>query len=92
MSLRKELSIETMEKIVKLIQEGNLQWSVVEVFSFSQSAGSKIWWKYKRNKVVKKGKYTGRLWKTSECQDRKLKEICLENRRWTRKQFGWSRS
>ena len=42
MSLRKELSIETMEKIVKLIQEGNLQWSVVEVFSFSQLAGSKI--------------------------------------------------
>ena len=46
----------------------------------SQSVVSKIWCKYKRKRLVKKGKYTDRSQKTSECQDRKFKAICLENK------------
>ena len=48
--------IKTMEKIIKLIQESNKQWSVMKDVSSSQSAVSSIWCKYKRNEVVKKEK------------------------------------
>uniref|UniRef100_A0A3B4YMY3 Transposase Tc1-like domain-containing protein n=1 Tax=Seriola lalandi dorsalis TaxID=1841481 RepID=A0A3B4YMY3_SERLL len=54
----------------------------------SQSAVSKIWTKYKQNGKVVKGKHTGRPRKTSKRQDRKLKAICLENRKCTTKQMG----
>lgn len=50
----RELSSETMESVVKLIQEGNPQGSVVNDVDCSQSTVSKIWGKYKRNKMVKK--------------------------------------
>uniref|UniRef100_A0A3B5B7H8 Transposase Tc1-like domain-containing protein n=1 Tax=Stegastes partitus TaxID=144197 RepID=A0A3B5B7H8_9TELE len=53
----------------------------------SQSAVSKIWTKYKQHGKVVKGKHTGRPRKTSKCQDRKLKAICLENRKCTAKQM-----
>ena len=51
-------SIETMERIVKLIQEGNPQWSGAKDVDYSQSAGSKIWCKNERNGVVKKKRET----------------------------------
>ena len=44
------------ERIIKLIQEGNLQWSVVKDVGCSQSAVFKIWFKYKSNEVLKKEK------------------------------------
>ena len=45
-----------MEKTVKLIQESNPQWSVVEAVAGSLSSKLKIRYKYKRNVVVKKSK------------------------------------
>uniref|UniRef100_A0A671WUZ7 Transposase Tc1-like domain-containing protein n=1 Tax=Sparus aurata TaxID=8175 RepID=A0A671WUZ7_SPAAU len=53
----------------------------------SQSAVSKIWTKYKQHGKVVKGKHTGRPRKTSKRQDRKLKAVCLENRKCTAKQM-----
>ena len=60
MASTKKLLTETMENIVKLIQEGNLQWSVMKDVGYSQLVVFKIWCKYKRNGVVKKEKNTGR--------------------------------
>uniref|UniRef100_A0A3Q3AU23 Tc1-like transposase DDE domain-containing protein n=1 Tax=Kryptolebias marmoratus TaxID=37003 RepID=A0A3Q3AU23_KRYMA len=50
------------------------------------SAVSKTWAKYKQHWKVVKGKHTGRPRNTSKHQDRKLKAICLENRKCTTKQ------
>ena len=61
MAARKELSIEAKERIVKFIEECNLQWSVVKGVGCSQSALSTFWCQYKRNGVIKKEKWTCRL-------------------------------
>uniref|UniRef100_A0A096MI25 Transposase Tc1-like domain-containing protein n=1 Tax=Poecilia formosa TaxID=48698 RepID=A0A096MI25_POEFO len=53
----------------------------------SQSAVSKIWTKYKQRGMVVKTKCTSRPRKTSKCQDKQLKAICLENRKITTKQM-----
>ena len=45
-----ELAIETLEKIVKLIQEDNTQWRVAKDIGYSQSALSKILCKYRSKK------------------------------------------
>lgn len=85
-----ELSIETMERIIKLLLEGNPAWSVVKDVGCSQSAVSKMLCKYKQNGKVIIGKHMGRPRKTSMRQDRKLKAICLENRKCATKQTdGW---
>ncbi len=87
MAPTRELSVETMERIIKLLQEGNPSRSVAKEVGCSQSAVSKIWCKYKQNGKVTKGKHTSRPRKTSKRQDRKLKAICLENRNCTMKQM-----
>lgn len=76
----KEVPIGTMQRIIKLIHEGNQQWSVTENVACSDSIVSKIWYKYKRNGIVPKGKENGRPQKTSKCQNRKHKTMCIENR------------
>ena len=43
MAPTKELTFETTERTVKLIQEGNLQWSVAKAVGSSQTAVFKIW-------------------------------------------------
>uniref|UniRef100_A0A3Q0R5D0 Tc1-like transposase DDE domain-containing protein n=1 Tax=Amphilophus citrinellus TaxID=61819 RepID=A0A3Q0R5D0_AMPCI len=48
---------------------------------------SKTWTKYKQHGKVVKGMHTGRPRKTSKRQDRRLKAICLENRKCTTKQM-----
>lgn len=48
-ALSKELSIETMELIVKFVEEGNPLWSIAKGIVSSQSAVSKICWKFKWN-------------------------------------------
>ena len=83
----KELSTETMGRIVKLIQEDKPQWCVVKDVSCFQSSMFKNKCTYRRNVVVKKGKHSGRPQKTLKCQDRKLKAICLLNRKDTTKQM-----
>uniref|UniRef100_A0A8C5H9E7 Uncharacterized protein n=1 Tax=Gouania willdenowi TaxID=441366 RepID=A0A8C5H9E7_GOUWI len=70
MAPTRQMSFETKERIIKLLK----------------SAVSKIWTKYKQHGKVVKGKHTGRPRKTSKHQDRKLKAICLENRKCTAKQ------
>uniref|UniRef100_A0A3B3QDG3 Transposase Tc1-like domain-containing protein n=1 Tax=Paramormyrops kingsleyae TaxID=1676925 RepID=A0A3B3QDG3_9TELE len=82
-----ELSVETIERIIKLLQGGKSTRSVAKDVGRSQSAVSKIWSRYKQNGKVVKGKHTGRRRKTSKRQDRKLKAICLENRKYTAKQM-----
>ena len=49
---KKELSIETIERIVKLIQEGKPKWGVVKDVGCFQSAVSKVarMFSYKRKK------------------------------------------
>ena len=83
MAPTRELSVETMERIIKLLKEGNSTRSVVKDVGCFQSAVSKIWSKYTQNGKVVKGKHTGR----SKRQDRKLKARCLENRQCTRKEM-----
>uniref|UniRef100_A0A8C5HUA9 Transposase Tc1-like domain-containing protein n=1 Tax=Gouania willdenowi TaxID=441366 RepID=A0A8C5HUA9_GOUWI len=61
--------------------------NVAKDVGLSQSAVSTIWTKYKQHGKVVKGKRTGRRRKTSKHQDRKLKAICLENRKLTAKQM-----
>uniref|UniRef100_A0A671NXU9 Uncharacterized protein n=1 Tax=Sinocyclocheilus anshuiensis TaxID=1608454 RepID=A0A671NXU9_9TELE len=75
------------KQIIKLLQEKNPSRSVAKEVGCSQSAISKIWCKYKQNGKVTKGKHTGRPRKTSKRKDRKLKAICLENRKCTTKQM-----
>uniref|UniRef100_A0A4W6BLW5 Transposase Tc1-like domain-containing protein n=1 Tax=Lates calcarifer TaxID=8187 RepID=A0A4W6BLW5_LATCA len=64
------------ERIIKLLKEGKSSRSVAKDVGCSQSAVSKIWTKYKQHGKV-----------TSKRQDRKLKAICLENRKCTAKQM-----
>uniref|UniRef100_A0A3Q0RED3 Transposase Tc1-like domain-containing protein n=1 Tax=Amphilophus citrinellus TaxID=61819 RepID=A0A3Q0RED3_AMPCI len=75
------MSIETKERIIKLLKEGKSSRSVAQDVGCSQTAVSKTWTKYKQHGKVVKGKHTGRPRKTSKRQDRKLKAICLENRK-----------
>ncbi|CAI9543781.1 unnamed protein product [Staurois parvus] len=79
------MSVETKERIIKLLQEGKSSWNVAKDVDCSQSAVCKIWIKYKVNGKVVKGKRTGRPGKASKLQDRKRKAICLENRKCTTK-------
>uniref|UniRef100_A0A672I151 Transposase Tc1-like domain-containing protein n=1 Tax=Salarias fasciatus TaxID=181472 RepID=A0A672I151_SALFA len=53
----------------------------------SQSAVSKIWTEYKQHGKVVKVRRTGRPRKTSKCQEKQLKAICLENRKCTKRQM-----
>lgn len=78
MAPTREISLETKERIVKLLEEGNSSRMVAKDVGCSQSALSKIWTKYKHGMVVK-AKHTGRPRKTSKRQDKQLKAICLEN-------------
>uniref|UniRef100_A0A3B5BLK5 Transposase Tc1-like domain-containing protein n=1 Tax=Stegastes partitus TaxID=144197 RepID=A0A3B5BLK5_9TELE len=75
------------KRIIKLLKEGKSSRIVAKDVGCSQSAVSKIWTKYKQHGKVVKGKHTGRPRKTSKHQDRKLKAICLENRKCTAKQM-----
>ena len=70
--------------MVKLIFVGNPLWNVTKVIGCSQLVEPKI---CKGNRVLKKEKYTGNPRKTSNSQGRKLKAVCLENRKCTRKQM-----
>lgn len=94
MAPTREMSVETKERIIKLLKEGKSSRNVAKNVGCSQSAVSKIWTKYKSNGKVVKGKRTGRPRKTSKRQDRKLKAICLENRKCTTKQMRnkWAES
>ena len=69
-----------MERILKLIEEVNSQWSVVKDNSCSQSVVGKIWCKYERTEVVKKVKQTDRLQKTSKHQNRKCTTKQIKNK------------
>uniref|UniRef100_A0A3Q0RAY7 Tc1-like transposase DDE domain-containing protein n=1 Tax=Amphilophus citrinellus TaxID=61819 RepID=A0A3Q0RAY7_AMPCI len=82
-----EMSTETKERIIKLLKEGKSSHSVAQDVGCSQSAVSKTWTKYKQHGKVVKGMHTGRPRKTSKRQDRRLKAICLENRKCTTKQM-----
>ena len=73
-----------MEKIVTLIQEGNLECSVAKDVDWYQGAVLKIGCIFKRKGVVKKGKHTGRPGKTSKCRNRKLKAISPKKRNYTK--------
>ena len=55
MAPTKELSVETMKRIVNLIQEGNTQWIFTEDIGCSPLTVSKMWNKFERNGEVKKG-------------------------------------
>ena len=94
MAPTREMSVETKERIIKLLKEGKSSRNVAKNVGCSQSSVSKIWTKYKSNGKVVKGKRTGRPRKTSKRQDRKLKAICLENRKCTTKQMRnkWAES
>ena len=87
MAPTREMSIETKERIIKLLKEGKSSRNVAKDVCCSQSAVSKIWTKYKQHGKVFKGKHIGRPRKASKRQDRKLKAICLENRKCTAKQM-----
>ncbi|CAJ0940514.1 unnamed protein product [Ranitomeya imitator] len=87
MAPTRETSIETKEKIIKLLKEGKSSRNVAKDVGCSQSAVPKIWAKYKQHGKFVKGKHTGRPRKTSKLQDRKLKAICLQNRKCTTKQM-----
>uniref|UniRef100_A0A8C5ECY3 Transposase Tc1-like domain-containing protein n=1 Tax=Gouania willdenowi TaxID=441366 RepID=A0A8C5ECY3_GOUWI len=89
-----EMSVETKERIIKLHKECKSSWNVAKDVGCLQSAVSKIWTKYKQHGKVVKGKYTGKPRKTSKRPDRKLKAICLENRKCTAKQMRnkWAES
>uniref|UniRef100_A0A8B9GVX2 Transposase Tc1-like domain-containing protein n=1 Tax=Astyanax mexicanus TaxID=7994 RepID=A0A8B9GVX2_ASTMX len=87
MAPTREMSLETKERIVKLLEEGNSSRMVAKDVGCSQSAVSKIWTKYKQHGMVVKAKRTGRPRKTSKRQDKQFKAICLENRKSTTKQM-----
>uniref|UniRef100_A0A3B1K6C0 Tc1-like transposase DDE domain-containing protein n=1 Tax=Astyanax mexicanus TaxID=7994 RepID=A0A3B1K6C0_ASTMX len=73
MAPTREMSLETKERIVKLLEEGNSSRMVAKDVGCSQSAVSKIWTKYKQHGMVVKAKRTGRPRKTSKRQDKQLK-------------------
>ena len=58
MAPTRELSIKTMERTIKLLQQGNPTWRVAKDVGCFQSAVSKIWCKYKQHGNVIKGKHT----------------------------------
>lgn len=87
MAPTKEMSLETKERIVKLLEEGVSSRMVAKDVGCSQSAVSKIWTKYKQHGKVLKGKRSGRPRKTSKRQDKNLKALCLEDRKRTTKQM-----
>ncbi|CAJ0929362.1 unnamed protein product [Ranitomeya imitator] len=87
MAPTRDMSIETKERIIILLKEGKSSRNVAKDVGCSQSAVSKIWTKYKQHGKVVKGKHTGRSRKASKRQDRKLKAICLQNRKCTTKQM-----
>lgn len=87
MAPTREMSLETKERIIKLLEEGNATRMVAKDVGCSQSAVSKIWTKYKQHGKVVKVKRTGRPRKTSKRHDKQLKAICLENRRCTTRQM-----
>uniref|UniRef100_A0A3B5PUV6 Transposase Tc1-like domain-containing protein n=1 Tax=Xiphophorus maculatus TaxID=8083 RepID=A0A3B5PUV6_XIPMA len=87
MAPTREMSLETKERIVKRLEEGNPSRMVAKDVGCSQSAVSKIWTKYKQHGMVVKAKRTGRPRQTSKRQDKQLKAICLENRKSTTKQM-----
>jgi len=68
-----KLSVETMERIIKLLKEGNSTQSLAKHVGCSQSAVSKIWSEYKQNGKIVKGKHAGQTRKMLKCQERKLK-------------------
>ena len=69
-----------MEKIIKLIQEGNSPKSLSKDIDCFLLIGSKIWCKYERNGKATKRKHTGRPQKISKRPNRKLHEIYLEKK------------
>uniref|UniRef100_A0A3Q3AY27 Tc1-like transposase DDE domain-containing protein n=1 Tax=Kryptolebias marmoratus TaxID=37003 RepID=A0A3Q3AY27_KRYMA len=75
MAPTREMSLETKERIVKLLEEGNSSRMVAKDVGCSQSAVSKIWTKYKQHGMVVKAKRNGRPRKTSKRQDKQLKAI-----------------
>lgn len=87
MAPRPELSIETKERIIQLLEEGKSSRNVAKDVGCSQSAVSKIWTKYQQHGKIVKGKRSGRPRKTSMRQDQKLKALCLENQKCTAKQM-----
>uniref|UniRef100_A0A3P9PNQ9 Transposase Tc1-like domain-containing protein n=1 Tax=Poecilia reticulata TaxID=8081 RepID=A0A3P9PNQ9_POERE len=87
MAPTREMSLETKERIVKLLEGGNPSSMVAKDVGCSQSAVSQIWTKCKQHGIVVKAKCTGRPRKTSKRQDKQLKAICLENRKITTKQM-----
>ena len=56
MAATRELSMETIERIIKLLQEGRSTQTVAGDVGCSQSAVSEIWTKNKENGKVVKGK------------------------------------
>uniref|UniRef100_A0A672Y5E8 Transposase Tc1-like domain-containing protein n=1 Tax=Sphaeramia orbicularis TaxID=375764 RepID=A0A672Y5E8_9TELE len=76
-----------VKRVQIMNKEGKSSRNVAKDAGCSQSAVSKIWTKYKQHGKAVKGKHTGRPRKTSNRQDRKLKAICLENRKCTAKQM-----
>ena len=77
---RRAQSLETVERIIKLLQEGN---STQRCWS----AGSEIWSKYKQNGKEVKGETDG-----SKHRDRKLKATCLKIENVQQKKMHRSRS
>ena len=51
----KGVSIEAIQRIIKLILEDNPQLSAIKDINCSLSVVTKIWYKYKRYRVIKKG-------------------------------------
>uniref|UniRef100_A0A8C5GL78 Uncharacterized protein n=1 Tax=Gouania willdenowi TaxID=441366 RepID=A0A8C5GL78_GOUWI len=60
------MSVETKERIIKLLKEGKSSRNVAKDVGCSQSGVSKIWTKYKQHGKVVKGKHTGKRRKTSK--------------------------
>lgn len=64
MAPKREMTIETMERIIKLLQDVNPTGSVAKNGCGSQSAVCKTWCKYKQSMKIIKGKQKGRPMKT----------------------------
>lgn len=83
MAPTKEISNVDREKIVNLLKGGLSTRIVAKQVGRSQSAIAKIWLKVKHTGIPLKDKRKGRPRKTSKRDDRKLKSICLQNRKLT---------
>uniref|UniRef100_A0A3B1JB81 Transposase Tc1-like domain-containing protein n=1 Tax=Astyanax mexicanus TaxID=7994 RepID=A0A3B1JB81_ASTMX len=73
MAPTREMSLETKERIVKLLEEGNSSRMVAKDVGCSQSAVSKIWTKYKQHGMVVKAKRTGRTEKDIKATTKQMK-------------------